>query len=67
MKNFLLSLFVCLPALAFAQNPTECGASLENPPTEDVVTIVRVTLCEKSICANDLVLELTLQAVSWRV
>ena len=25
MKNFLLSLFVCLPALAFAQTATECN------------------------------------------
>ncbi len=31
MKNFLLSLFVCLPALAFAQNPSEC-TSAGSPP-----------------------------------
>ena len=49
MKNFLLSLFVCLPALAFAQNPTECGASLEIRLTVDVVTTVRVTHVEKLI------------------
>ena len=31
MKNFLLSLFVCLPALAFAENPSECGSAGGSP------------------------------------
>ena len=31
MKNFLLSLLVCLPALAFAQNPSQCDVGGDIP------------------------------------
>lgn len=53
MKNFLLSLFVCLPALALAQNPTECGASSGNPSNGGCCYDCTCYTCaEVDICAN---------------
>ena len=51
MKNFLLSLFVCLPALAFAQNSSECTGGVPTGNCCDDCTCY--TCGDVAICENN--------------
>ena len=53
MKNLLLSLFVCLPALAFAQNSSQCGTNTGTPPPGGCCYDCTCIQCgAQEICAN---------------
>lgn len=53
MKNFLLSLFVCLPALAFAQNPSQCNVGGDIPIGGCCYDCTCYTCAAVDVCLNN--------------